>query len=201
MNRTLRRAAGLALALALTASIAALSRVPYTAAEADHALIRLSWRTPGAYVEECRRPSAEELERLPAHMRREEICEGRVLPYRLRVLINGRVIYDEMVRPSGAREDRPLYVYRELPVRPGDYGVEISWEREDVAVFADSRPPTPVGEPGESRAGRARSGPTATPERLRLSARLALEPGDIALLTYDVDRQRLVARGRGVVGE
>jgi len=197
MSRNLRRAAGVALALAVTISIAALSRLPYTAAaDAEHALIRLSWRTPGAYVEECRRLSAEELERLPAHMRREEVCEGRVLPYRLHVLINGRVVYDELVRPSGAREDRPLYVYRDLPVRAGDYSVEIAWEREDVAV---AEPPT--SQPSGASADRARSGPTATPESLRLATRLALERGDIALLTYDVDRQRLVARGRGVVRE
>jgi hypothetical protein len=33
---------------------------------------------------------------------------------------------------------------------------------------------------------------------LGLDARLRLDAGDVALVTYDVDRQRMVARGAGL---
>jgi hypothetical protein len=204
MKGTPRRIAGIGVALAVTLVIAGLSRVPYTAAAEETSLIRLSWRTPGAYVEECRRLSAEEIERLPVHMRREEVCEGRILPYRLRVIVNGRQVYDETVRPAGAREDRPLYVFRELSVAPGEYQVDVLWEREDVAarvagVLAAESTGPPAGRADDPPAVRAPARATTTPERLTLAAQLRLEPGDISLLTYDLDRQRLVARGRGVV--
>jgi hypothetical protein len=163
----LNRAAGVAVALGLTLATAALSRVPWGPAVHDHAVIRLSWRTPGEFVNECRTPTAEELAALPIHMRRDEICEGRILPKRLRVLLDGREEIDEVVRAAGAREDRPLYVYREIPVPPGDHSVVIEWGTENG--------------PSGSRQG--------------LQAQLRLAAGEIALLTYDVDRRELVVRG------
>jgi hypothetical protein len=184
VTRGPRRVAGAALALLLTAGIAALSRVPYEPAHPEEALIRLSWRTPGAFVEECRTLSAEELERLPVHMRRERVCEGRLVPYRLQVALDGRTVIDEVVRAAGAREDRPLYVFRELPVPAGEHRLEVVWEQAEEGAAA----PT------------ARAGATgAPPPRLTLHARVRLAPRDISLITYDLDERVLVARGRGLV--
>jgi hypothetical protein len=201
MKSNVRWMVGLAFALAVTLAIAGLSRVPYAAADGDHALIRFSWRTPGAHVEECRTLSAEERERLPVHMRRDQVCERRMLPYRLLVRIDGATVYDDVVRPAGAREDRPLYVFRELPVGPGEYRVDVLWEQD--------RPSPPAAEPAADPADPAGGGrqhvspgsgaPRPVPERLELAATLRLEPGDVALITYDVDRHVLVARGRGTV--
>jgi hypothetical protein len=193
MNRNVKRLIGLALALAVTMSIAALSRVPYVAAGDEYSLIRFSWRTPSVTVEECRRPSQEELERLPVHMRRTEVCERRLLPYRLRVELNGRVVYDERVRAAGMREDRPLYVFRELPVTPGEHRLEVVWQRVENG--------SPSGEdPDPDRTESPSPRPqTTVPERLTLSAELHLEPGEVSLITYDLDRQQLVARGRGLI--
>jgi hypothetical protein len=72
------------LAAGATVGLGWLSQVPYEPGSSDDAMIRLSWRARGARVEECRPLTAEELERIPSHMQREEICEGTVLPYRLR---------------------------------------------------------------------------------------------------------------------
>jgi hypothetical protein len=190
MNTPLRRGAALAVALAVTLGIAALSRVPYAAADDDHALLRLSWRTPGQHIEECRRLSAEEIARQPVHMRREEICERRFLPYRLRVRLDERTVIDELVRPAGTREDRPLFVHRQLPLQPGSYRLEVAWE--SVALAAT----------GHAATDRSATAPAVTtvPHRLGLDADLRLEAGYIALITYDLDQHVMVARGRGVVG-
>lgn len=204
MKRAARRVLGVALAVAVTLAIAALSRLPYAAAEGQAALIRFSWRTPGAQVNECRRLSAEELERLPVHMRREEVCERRILPYRLQVRLDGRTVYDELVRASGAREDRPLFVFRELPVAPGEYRLEVRWERErnggsgsgddDAHEAADEHEMRKAHDSAPRPAPRR-----TTPEHLELKVVLRLDAGDVSLVTYDLDHQRLVVRGRGAV--
>jgi hypothetical protein len=113
---TRRRAVlGLMLATLVLTGVGAGTRVPYRFSESDEAVLRLSWRLRGVRVEECRRLTAGELERLPAHMRREEVCEGRIAPYRLTLEIDGHQVEDGLVHASGARADRPLYVYREEP--------------------------------------------------------------------------------------
>jgi hypothetical protein len=159
--------------------IAGLSRVPYAPGGADGALIRLSWRTPGEYVEQCRKLTPEELEALPIHMRREQVCEGRIVPYRLRMILDGALVYDEIVRAAGAREDRPLYVFRERRVPSGRYDVEVTWEPDRGPEGEGSAAADPGGSAG-----------------LRLSAKLELGPGDVSLITYDVNERVLVVRGR-----
>ncbi|NIR39672.1 MAG: hypothetical protein GWO22_28105, partial [Actinobacteria bacterium] len=67
------------------AGIVGLSRMPTPVAGVDGALLRLSWRLRGVSIEECRTLSREELEALPAHMRRTEECTGRTVGYLLRV--------------------------------------------------------------------------------------------------------------------
>jgi hypothetical protein len=165
----------------------ALSRVPYGPVDSDDSLIRLSWRTTGELVNECRRLTAEELERLPIHMRREEVCEGRLVPYRLSVRLDGREVIEETVRGAGAREDRPLYVFREVAVPPGSYHLEVSWEGDRPADG-----PARLEASADYRAGEGVGD-------LAIDASLRLEAGDVALITYDVDRRELIAVGRGIV--
>jgi hypothetical protein len=192
MKRWTRRALGGAVALAAALAVVGLSRVPYDATVGDLAVIRLSWRIPGERVLECRRLSAEELERLPAHMRREEVCEGRGVPYHLRVSLDGRIVVDETVRASGAREDRPLYVHRELLVPAGAYLVEVSFERE-----GEESPPEAGHRISGARSNEA--GGSTVPGRLALAASVRLAARDVSLITYDSDRRRLAARGRGFI--
>lgn len=174
MTPLVRRAAGIGLAVAGTLAIGALSRAPYTADRAPHGVVRFAWRARGERVEQCRRLTPEELERLPAHMRQEESCEGRVLPYRLQVSIDGARAVDELVQAAGARRDRPLYVYRELPLQPGTHAIAVVFAREGAI---------PPGKREES---------DATPARLALDTTVALLARRVLLVTYDDDARRLV---------
>jgi hypothetical protein len=169
-------------ALLTVLGIAALSRVPYDADHAEDAIIRLSWRTRGEQVRECRTPSPEELANLPVHMQRTEVCEGRVLSRHLLVQVDGRSVVDDTVRAAGVRGDRPLYVYYEIPVSPGLHALHVRFVPEATAASLA---------PGE------RSPPPAV---LDLEARLDLNAGEIVLVTYDADRQALVARRSGRPG-
>jgi hypothetical protein len=179
MSRPTRLAAGAAVALLLTAGIGALSRVPYEADSADHALLRLAWRVRGARVEECRRLTPEELERTPPHMRRDEVCEGRVLPYRLIVTVDGQLVVDDSVHAAGARADRPLYVSRDVPVTPGTRRLAVRFERSLVPAV-DSTPASEVAPPA-----------------LVFESAITLASKEVALLSYDPASRRLVLRGYG----
>jgi hypothetical protein len=178
MNPTLRRLLGVPLAVGALAALAALSQAPYALTGASHAMLRLAWRVRSTPVRECRTRSPQELERLPVHMRRAEECVSRLLPYRLEVRIDDRVVVSELVHAAGARGDRPLYVHRELPLEHGEHVVDIIFEQQ------------PRGQD-------APDDQTRTPAHLRLRARLILGAGEVALVTYDPERQSLLLKGHG----
>ncbi len=172
------RPAGVLVALLATAALGALSRVPYTGRRGTDAYVRLAWRTRGERVETCRRLSPEELARIPAHMRREEECVGHILPYRLEVTLDDSLATRDSVASKGARADRPLYVFQEFPVAPGRHRLSVTFARL-----------------GAIPAGQEEHG--ALPERLELDAEVTLGPRQIALVTYDEERRKLVLKGYG----
>ena len=129
-SRVTRVVIGGAVALAAALSLAALSQVPWTAT-AHEAELRLAWRARVPRVEECRRLTPEEQAELPVHMRRDEICEGRVASYRLEVRVDGEVRRRATVSGAGARGDRPLYVFETLPLSPGRHRVRVLFTRID----------------------------------------------------------------------
>jgi len=122
-----RALAGLALAGALLVGIGGLSRVPMSGAQEDEAVLRLSWRTLGLRVEECRRRTEEELAALAEHMRTPEVCVGRGADYELRMTVDGAEVVRDTIAPSGARRDRPVYVFEDLALGPGRYRVDVEF--------------------------------------------------------------------------
>jgi hypothetical protein len=151
-----------AVALGLSAALVVCSGLPYVADSSDDALIRLSWRAVGERIEECRKPTEEELAALPPHLRRQEICAGRTTPFQLAVSIDGAAVFEDRIRPGGARQDRPVYVLQEFPLSPGRHRLQVRFAAE-----------LPAGADREARAP------------LVLDQILTLEPRTIALVTYD----------------
>ena len=154
-------------------AMGALTRVEYRATPPDRAELRLAWRARVARVEECRRLSEAEQAELPAHMRREEVCEGRVASYELRVEVDGSVRHRSVVEGAGARGDRPLYVFEATPLEPGRHRVRVTFERVDGGRAAL---------PGESE----------VPDRLVLEEAVRVSAGDVVLVRYDPDARALV---------
>ena len=161
----LARFAAVAILCVSLGSITLGSRVRYAANPAGDALIRLAWRAPGDAALHCRTPSAEELARLPVHMRRREICERRLPSFRLAVEIDGRRAIDEHIAPAGLRGDRPAVVLRELRLPPGAYQLRVTFTPD--------------------------AGETAP---LRLERALWLEPGGVALVLEDPGSRALILR-------
>jgi hypothetical protein len=167
------RVSALLLALLGTTLLGALSRLPWDAGRSNTAVVRLAWRTTGERIKECRRLTEEELEKIPVHMRREEECTEREIPYRLVVGVDGASQVDAVVHAAGARHDRPLYVFRETPVPPGRHWVTVGFTRT-------AEPPAGTEEGGE------------TPAALSLDTTVTLVSRQILLITYDPEARRLM---------
>ncbi len=183
MSRTLQVAGGAVVVFSVLAVLRLLSFTPYTAERDVGAIVRLAWRARGERVRDCRRLSPEELAKLPLHMRQEEVCEGRVLPYRLVVALDSVTLVDRLVHGAGAREDRPLYVFQDLIVEPGIHRISVRFTLET---------PSGVDERDQDRGEAARP---ATPPRLALDTMLTLGARRVLLVTYDEERERLVIHG------
>lgn len=182
----LRKTLALAGGVAAVLLVAGLSRVPYTAHDDPDALLRLSWRIQGNAVEACRALGTEEMEELPVHMRNPDACQRRGRSYRLRVWTDGRILVDRVVKPSGARGDRPVYVFDEAPLSPGRHELRVVFE--------------PLAQPGE--AGAADTSERTEPvesagEALRFRDTVEADAGQVVLVTLESDgggRQRIVVR-------
>jgi hypothetical protein len=122
-----RRALGLGVVALVTLGIGAASQAPWTATDPDEALLRLSWRAQSETREECRPLTAEEKAELPIHMQVPEVCESQAIPYLLRVSIDGSVLLADTVHGAGAREDRPVYVFREIGLIPGRHALAVEF--------------------------------------------------------------------------
>lgn len=161
MREGIRRTLAALVSVAGVLAIAALSRLSCGLEERERAVLRLSWRIIAERVEECRPLTAEEEAGTPKHMRPPAICEGRSAPYELSVWMDGDRVVHDTIHGAGAREDRPIYVFRELEVSPAVHRLEV-----------ELRPLLEAGE-GES---------------IEFEERLLVEPGGVVLLTYDAER-------------
>jgi hypothetical protein len=202
VNPLLRRGLGAALALALAGGTAALSRAPYRIRPGDEAMIRLSWSARPERLETCRTPSADELARLPAHMRQQVVCEGTSARYRLRVMLEGSPVVDEVIRGGGLRHDRPIHLLRELATPPGGHRLEVRFERmdslpaaeteaEDSLEAEDSTQALPTDRGRREIEERRRRREEAVPAQLVFDTLVQLAPRQVLLVTYDAGARRL----------
>lgn len=100
--------------------IAAFSNWPtYRYLPEDHALIRLSMVHQAERVHECEAVSAEELAALPPTMRAPVKCPRERAPLTVEVDIDGALVHQQTVSPSGLSGDGPASVYRRLTVPAG----------------------------------------------------------------------------------
>lgn len=152
------------LALALLIALGVLARVPLAGSHPDRSALRLTWRLRGEEVVECRKPTKAELQGLPAHMRNPDACVGVVPTFLLAVRVDGEERIRRRVEPSGARGDRPLYIYEELVLEPGTHDLEVRFS------------------PDTSSAGAAVARPSAA---LHLTTSVDLAPGQVLLVTRD----------------
>jgi hypothetical protein len=169
----LLRSAGIVAATAvMTLALVGLSRVPWSAAPGDDGALRLAWQYKSQPVERCRTATPEELAKLPPHMRRTTICERGLRPYVLEVSVDGGAARVDTVRARGARADRPLGVFAQVPLAPGAHAIRVAFS----PAGGDHAP-------------------------LTLDTTLVLAPRQVWLVTLDGDRGTLVLRDRLPAGD
>lgn len=153
MTDWLARAGGVLMVMLGAAVLATLSAWPMQHAAPTQALLRLDWRLRGEEAGECLRPAAEDLARLPVHMRNPDACLGALPPYRLRVWVDDAMVIDDVIRGGGAREDRPLTVYRDVPLTPGARRLRAEFVRDagTLTTRGDARQPTTLRVDAEAR--------------------------------------------------
>jgi hypothetical protein len=198
------------------------SIAPLNVARGDGAILRISLGARPERIEVCTRQTDEELARLAPQMRQSVICEGTTARYRLEVRRNGELLHAQIVRGGGLRNDRPLYVSRDLPVPPGPAVFAVRLARIDtipVEQRSDSsddddddhdddddgddgrvaggnfpRPGDPL--PGRVRREtdeRRRRQEESIPPELALDLEVTLEPREVVLVSYDQRSRRLVS--------
>lgn len=111
----------------------------------------VTFKHPGRTDEACRILSAEEQAKLPAHMRRDRICERRRADVRLRVLVDGQPVAESVHPPKGIWGDGNSVAVVRVPVAPGSHTVAVaigdsldpdewSWQGEQALEFtSDAR--------------------------------------------------------------
>lgn len=198
----LERGIAIVLAGASAAGLAWASNAPMTAHGTADAVLRLAWSARPERVEHCRQLSEEELEQVPRHMRQDVVCEGISATYRLEVRHDGRVIAEQDVRGGGLRNDRRLYVFRDLPLPPGEALVSVRLSRIDLSgegsddADDNDEEDNEAGEKGRHR-GRHRTVSNhhgdSVPRHLSFERRLRFSPREVILVTFVAERRALVA--------
>ncbi len=97
----------------------------------DQALLKLSFNHQGKPVSECKRPSAEELAKLPPNMRAPVVCPRERSPITVELDVDGKAALRHVALPSGLSRDGSSAVYHriELPVGTHQLAVRL---KDDV---------------------------------------------------------------------
>lgn len=120
---------------------------PYRHLEPGQALLKLSFSHPGERVAECRKRTTEELAKLPPNMRAPLDCPRERSPVSVELELDGQVIAQRVVPPSGLAKDGASTVYERFPVPAGAHRLEVkvddsvrapglTWEREQDVTLA-----------------------------------------------------------------
>lgn len=122
MIRPLQYLGQFAILAALMAAIGYFSNRPvYNQAPAGVAQIKLSFAHGGARAVDCRKLTAQEIAALPANERRPNTCGRERIPVHIRLSLDGDIIFDERLEPTGLSNDGPSRVYTKLFVPSGQH--------------------------------------------------------------------------------
>lgn len=118
--------------------------------EPEQALLKLSISHQGELRYECRQRSAKEIEDLPPNMRRPLDCPRERWPLRVTLHMDGKVLFDKEIPPTGLAKDGTAYAYRRLPIPAGEHTFSLSvLDSQDPDTQPDHRTETLELTPGQ----------------------------------------------------
>ena len=97
----------------------------YTHLDPEQALLKVSFSHAGDPVRECRRLTPEEIAELPPNMRRPDDCPRERVPLFLVVELDGTVLYEGALPPTGLWGDGPSNVYERFPLPSGSHRLSL----------------------------------------------------------------------------
>lgn len=103
-----------------------------TGRDPEIAALRVAFRATAAFQRTCRATDPAELAATPAHMRRDEICVRRAVPYRLELWLDEEPQLDRVFMPRGVHQDLPVIVDAQLEIPPGRHRLRVQFEPEAV---------------------------------------------------------------------
>jgi hypothetical protein len=109
----------------------------HTQQEAGMATLKVAVRHAGKIVGECKPVDSEQYARMPANMKRPEICPRERSPLRLAVELDGEILYAEVVPAAGLHSDGVASVYMRFEVPAGKHRLRLGMN-DDVAVEGDT---------------------------------------------------------------
>ncbi|MBI4817912.1 MAG: hydrogenase iron-sulfur subunit [Deltaproteobacteria bacterium] len=94
----------------------------------EHGLLVVSFKHAGRAEESCRKLTADELAKLPIHMRKAEVCDRSRAPVRLRVHVDGVATLEESYSPNGLFGDGASVALERISISPGEHliGIEVA---------------------------------------------------------------------------
>ena len=98
---------------------------PYTQLEPDQAVITVAFAHAGERIEECRQLSQEELAKLPPNMRAPMDCPRERSPVTVQLLLDGKLLIEEVANAPGLYNDLGVDVYRTAKVPVGEHTLAI----------------------------------------------------------------------------
>ncbi len=87
------------------------------------AVISIAFVHASQRVGECRKLSQDELNKLPPNMRKPSVCPRERHPVRLELRLDGKVLYRDLLLPSGLWSDGKSNIYKRIVVSAGSHEV------------------------------------------------------------------------------
>ncbi|MFN3604572.1 MAG: cytochrome b N-terminal domain-containing protein [Leptonema sp. (in: bacteria)] len=102
-----------------------ISDLPYQTPFDSKPSLIVSFKHPGQISENCKELSQEELNKLPLHMRKKEVCERKRTPVKMALFINDDKILEKSYKPGGIWEDLNSIAIEEIPLEQGKYKIKV----------------------------------------------------------------------------
>lgn len=97
----------------------------------DQALVRLSISHAGEIIGDCHKRSNAELQKLAPNMRAAQDCPRERSPVTVEMELDGRILYHEVIPPTGLSRDGASTVYRRFALPAGKHQLAVRLNDSD----------------------------------------------------------------------
>ncbi len=87
----------------------------------DKALIKFTFTHPGQRLVPCARQTRAQLQKLSPQLRYGKKCSRERSPLHVRLQMDGRMVFDQLIQPRGLSKDLPAPIYQRFVVPAGEH--------------------------------------------------------------------------------